>query len=137
VRGEEREERKEGGEGGGERRGEVRMDVPKSMLTHVGHLIWLTECFISLVKRVKQGHKDVDEDSKVESYARPGEHLTGNGVLESLCCGGKGRREIRDEEKRGEKEGRRKRGGATERELEVEKQEREREGERKEKGCTD
>ena len=110
MRGEEREERKEGGEGGGERRGEVRMDVPKSMLTHVGHLIWLTECFISLVKRVKQGHKDVDEDSKVESYARPGEHLTGNGVLESLCCGGKGRREIRDEEKQGEK----RRGGGKE-----------------------
>ena len=64
------------------------MDVPKSMLTHVGHFIWLTECFISLVKRVKQGHQDVDDDSEVESYARPSEHLTSNGILDSLCCGG-------------------------------------------------
>ena len=67
------------------------MDVPKSMLTHVGHLIWLTECFISLVKRVKQGHQDVDDDSEVESYARPSEHLTSNGILDSLCCGGEGK----------------------------------------------
>ena len=67
------------------------MDVPKSMLTHVEHLIWLTECFISLVKRVKQGHQDVDDDSEVESYARPSEHLTSNGVLDSLCCGGEGK----------------------------------------------
>ena len=106
------------------------MDVPKSMLTHVGHFIWLTECFISLVKRVKQGHQDVDDDSEVESYARPSEHLTSNGILDSLCCGGEGKEGDKKLKKNGGG------GGATEREWEV-REAGETEGERKEKGYTD
>lgn len=70
----------------------------------------------------------------MEGDARPSEHLTGNVVLDGLCCRGKGRREMRDRRKTGReivKEKRKKKGGSDRKRVggrEAEKREREEKG---------
>ena len=69
----------------------------------------------------------------MEGDARPSEHLTGNVVLDGLCCGGKGRREMRDRRKTGREivKKRKKKGGSDRKRVggrEAEKREREEKG---------